>query len=250
MPRTVWTLWLQGWSNAPPMVAACLRTWRAHNPTWTVRSLAAEDLPALLDGDPTWNVIQSRALSPPHQADLVRIGLLRRYGGVWADATCYCLKPLDAWLPEAAATGFFAFDRPAEDRMVANWFIASTLDHHITERWHADAVAYWRDRAEPHTYYWMHHLFGEAYREDALLRRLWDTTPKLPADGAFRYLPTNSKLPAPALSADWAFVDDAAVPVLKLSHSASGPDGSVFAYLCHRARDAVGTLGDRTNSGG
>jgi hypothetical protein len=52
--------------------------------------------------------------------------LLRRHGGVWADATCYCLQPLAEWLPsKLAPAGFFAFDRPAPDRMLASWFLAA-----------------------------------------------------------------------------------------------------------------------------
>jgi mannosyltransferase OCH1-like enzyme len=45
-------------------------------------------------------------------AALARLCLLRTHGGVWVDATVFCRRPLDEWLPEHAASGFFAFANP------------------------------------------------------------------------------------------------------------------------------------------
>ena len=60
---------------------------------------------------------------PEAFADQIRIEILHLHGGVWADATTICAKPLDEWLPERMGTGFFAFERPAQDRMIASWFL-------------------------------------------------------------------------------------------------------------------------------
>ena len=73
--------------------------------------------------------------------------MLRQHGGVWADATSFCLRPLDDWLNAAYAAGFFAFRNPAKDRMMANWFIASEPDNALFVALHqallelADALA-------------------------------------------------------------------------------------------------------------
>lgn len=38
---------------------------------------------------------------------------MRNYGGVWVDATMFCVLPLDLWLPQALGTsGFFSFAAP------------------------------------------------------------------------------------------------------------------------------------------
>jgi capsular polysaccharide synthesis protein len=228
-------LWLQGWNDAPPMVRACLASFEALNPSWCVRALRAEDLAEFLGADPTLPLIRSGSLPPQATADLVRLALLRQHGGVWADATCYCLRQLDEWLLSAAEPGFFAFDRPAPDRMIGSWFLAAKPDDYIIAQWQSAASAYWKQRKEAHTYYWLHHLFGEVYRTDATFREQWDHTPKISALNAFHFIPTNTKLAAMCKLADWDFIDSKRVPVLKLSHSANGPDGSVFSYLMHRA---------------
>jgi hypothetical protein len=116
-------LWLQGFDDAPPVPRACIESWRACNPGWDVTALSADTLadwvsPILLGP-------RARNLTPQQLSDLVRLDLLARYGGVWADATCYCIRPLDEWLPACAASGFFAFARPRRDRLLSNWFLAS-----------------------------------------------------------------------------------------------------------------------------
>ncbi len=55
----------------------------------------------------------------------IRINLLAKYGVVWADATCYCCKPLDDWLDNYVASGFFAFRNPGNDKPISSWFLAS-----------------------------------------------------------------------------------------------------------------------------
>jgi len=70
-------------------------------------------------------------------SNLTRLCLLRRYGGLWTDATVFCLRPLDDWLDDAYDAGFFAFRNPAKDRMLATWLIASEPDNPLLVALHA-----------------------------------------------------------------------------------------------------------------
>src|ERR1700731_3743941 len=117
IPRTIWALWLDGWDDAPEVVRACRTTWEALNPTWSFRALTRAMLPALIGAD-VLRAFEDRALQPEAFSDVVRIELLVRYGGVWADSTTYCLQPLDAWLPSVTTSGFFAFAKPGPERMI------------------------------------------------------------------------------------------------------------------------------------
>ena len=125
MNRTVWIYWHQGEEKAPPLVTHCIASWRERNPGWRVHvadagSLATwSDLAASLDL--TREDITMQLLS-----DLVRVDLLARHGGVWADASVYCARPLDDWIGDAMnGSGFFAFHHPRPDRLMASWFIAA-----------------------------------------------------------------------------------------------------------------------------
>jgi hypothetical protein len=140
--RTIWILWSQGFDNAPDIVKLCLASWRRFNPGWEVRALDGTALNELVDLDSLIDVkrddITIQVLS-----DLGRLSLLRRFGGVWTDATVFCCKPLDDWLSPYVEGGFFAFRNPGPDRLMANWFIAANPENAILANLHRKFVSLW-----------------------------------------------------------------------------------------------------------
>jgi len=216
IPKIIWTLWLQGWCEAPIQALACLASWRRLNPAWSVHALDRTTLGAHL-------LAEDRALvasdAPPEAlSDRIRIALLDTHGGVWADATAMCAAPLDDWLPAAAPRGFFAFDRPRSDRMVSSWFLAAAPGNAITPVWRAAVDAYWRDRVERDNYFWFHNLFENCYAFDANVRAAWDATPKRPANHVFHFGPESPALTAPATVELLTALRKPPVPVFKLTH--------------------------------
>jgi hypothetical protein len=123
IPRKIWLLWLQGQSNAPFIVRKCVESWENQNPDWEINFLDREKLNDYI----TVSLPKEKlaGLSLAKQSNLIRLQLLSKYGGVWADATTYCMRPLDDWIDDCTASGFFAFYRPSGDRLLANWFMAS-----------------------------------------------------------------------------------------------------------------------------
>jgi mannosyltransferase OCH1-like enzyme len=117
-----------------------------------------------------------------HRADLLRLDLLDRHGGVWADATCACQTPLDHWLPAVAYRGFFAISRPVADRALSNRFLAGAPGHLLARRWRDAILAYWSGgRTAPDSYTIHHDLFEALLRSDATFRAAWALVPSLPA---------------------------------------------------------------------
>lgn len=237
IPRVIWALWLQGWDGAPEIVRACARTWEGLNPHWSFRPLDRTSLPGLLD-EALLASLDARGLPPEAFANVVRMELLARFGGVWADATTYCLRPLDDWLGDAAAGGFFAFAKPGPDRMLSNWFLAAAPGDPIVRGWAARTLEYWENRSEPHTYFWHHGLFAECYASDPAFRAAWDAVPEMLADGPHHYAPYHDEFRAPVSERDRDLVERPVTPLLKLTHKlppGAYPVGSTFRYLCDRA---------------
>jgi len=233
-------LWLQGWGEAPEIVAACRRTWERHNPGWTVVPLTRESAYRLLDGSELLSAVETRTLPPEALSDVIRIGLLQKYGGVWADATTYCLQPLNDWLPAHLASGFFAFSNPGPDRMLSTWFLAAAIGSQITTEWAAATADYWRARSERHHYFWFHILFAECYARNKDCRQVWDQTQKISSEGPRYFFPQEEELLRLVASADRELVEGGAVPLVKLRHAVPAdhaPENSVLRYLCARAGD-------------
>ena len=89
-PDTVWAYW-EG--PCPAWISACLRTLAVAAPTLQV--LTPEAVDRLRDSD---RDIDLSRLQVAHRADFVRLYLLQRYGGLWVDADCLALQPLQGVL--------------------------------------------------------------------------------------------------------------------------------------------------------
>lgn len=215
--RIVWLLWFQGWNAETPwLVNESARSWEAHNPGWEVQRLCARTLseylvnasylarlPELVERTHAGWAKPHRAWVNQASSDVVRVHLLSTFGGVWADATLLCTRPLDGWLPAALASSpasFFAFKTrrggggAAEDGHAAAalraaarpwewgpcvWFLAAAPRSHLVEAWRRRADDYWLSRlagtfdGQGHGYLWLEALFEQLLREDAAAARDW-----------------------------------------------------------------------------
>lgn len=180
LPRRIWIYWDRGETAAPDVVRYCIARWRALHDDWSVEVLDRSGAEAIIDMSD-----MPAGISPAHYADVLRLRLLKRFGGVWADATCLPTRPLDHWLPPLMQSGFFAFAAPGPDRLLANWFLASAVGGVTVARWEERARCYWEHRSKPDTYFWAHYLFEWLVRTDGLVRHGWRSTPKLHAHMAF-----------------------------------------------------------------
>ena len=114
LQRTIWMYWGQGFENAPEVVRICLRSWKSRNPGWRVVELTNANVSEYVD-EPTLAKIRAlKNIRIQKFANLIRLYLISRYGGVWVDATCFCCRPLDDWLHDYMGSGFFAFRRRAD----------------------------------------------------------------------------------------------------------------------------------------
>jgi hypothetical protein len=134
-------MWTQGLDQAPAVPRACVETWMRHNPDWDLTVLDAE---TLCDwADPALCGPRAQSLHPYRLSELARLSLLLRHGGVWADATCFCMRPLDEWLPGCLESGFFAFASPGPDRILASWFLASAPGDYVVRRMWEELGSYY-----------------------------------------------------------------------------------------------------------
>ena len=209
LPKTIWFLWLQGLDKAPSIVSKCYESWVRHNPGWEIIFLDENNLPDYITIKPMQ--ITTQALS-----DIIRINLLAKYGGIWVDATCFCTKPLDSWIERYVTQGFFAFEKPGDDRMLSSWFMASGKNNYISDIYQKAVNTYWEGNSKMvafetsrwaflfrklqrrgtqiwfspfvtkilrvYPYFWFHYLFESIYIKDKVVREIWHLTPKISAD--------------------------------------------------------------------
>lgn len=173
--KSIWLLWLQGWDNAPWFVQKVKESWEKYNPEWTVRLLSKDNLKDYIDTSFLQNVnIQNAAIS-----DIVRLSLLSKYGGVWADATMLCMRSLEDWIYEAIhPTGLWMY-HGGNGIGPASWFIISIKQNYIINKWKEACDTYWKEHNVAHDYFWMDGLFMDLYNKDTTFKDEWDRVPYL-----------------------------------------------------------------------
>lgn len=221
-PRTIWMTWFQGWDTAPEICQLCLASWRKHNPNWRIMLLDATNVDRYARID--IEGIRSKHVSLVNMSDVARTHLLQRHGGVWADATVFCCRPLDSWLDRAGPEGFFSFtgmnDGPS------TWFIASRVENPLMRAWWEATRDYWSRHGRAQTYLWLHELFVDLMASDANLKALWDqSVERISTRETNLFMPYRIRLSLPATPAMRRHIDQARAPVYKLTLHAQGLRG-------------------------
>lgn len=96
LPKIIWMLWLQGIDQAPDLVQKCVRSWQRHNPDWKIIVLDEHSLKSFVNLDEICHR-NRRVISEQAMADIVRINLLAKCGGVWGGRHLLLL-PTIGWL--------------------------------------------------------------------------------------------------------------------------------------------------------
>jgi hypothetical protein len=268
--RQIWMVWFQGFDRSPEVVRRCVESWRQANPGWELTVVTDENLGDWVSAD-LLNDRRLKWLNYQHLSDLIRLDLLSRFGGVWADATCWCAVPLDSWIDSCVGpSGFFAFSRPTADRIISNWLMAATSGHLLVDRLYRDLRDYWANhrfsndrgaiarrllsrlltrndrvaqwwfsplvanvlRVSP--YHAFHYRFARLVTRDRQCRAAWESTPKI--TGGEVGLPLRLGLTSMANEATLAALQESTAPVFKLDWRVPIEPGSVLDVVTSGGR--------------
>ena len=172
MNRTIWLLWLQGWDDTPYLIDKVRQTWVHNNPGWRVQLISRDNLADYIDVSKIpWSASQAA------QSDVIRIHLLEKYGGVWADSTLVCVNPLDSWIDESFKSiwmyrGGLFFTDPIGP---ASWFIMAKEGSYSIRKWKEKVDEYWSTREDTSNYFWLDGLWWDLYKSDKQFAEEWDS---------------------------------------------------------------------------
>ena len=202
MIRHLYILWLQGAEKAPDIIQLCVRSWQIHNPTWTIHLIDWSNLSEYVNLNKLVPNISSRiedkSITFTALSDLIRLGILTKFGGLWVDATVFCTKPLDSWILSYIDNGFFAFEQDVDSElMIGSWFLYAEPHNYLINKWLESVVKYisntsqiglpriklthdeWRARSDTVHYFWMHYIFKDLYDADDRFKQIWDSVRSL-----------------------------------------------------------------------
>ena len=117
IPHIVHRIWLGG--DLPAAVKRYGESWARHLPGWEVRTWREWDLPPLINQDAF-----DRAALPAQQADLARLEILFRYGGVYVDTDFEARSSLEPLLD-----GVSCFVSREDEKFIATGIIGAEPAH-------------------------------------------------------------------------------------------------------------------------
>ena len=124
IPRVFHQIWL-GPNPLPDPFAAYQRSWLDHHPGWELRMWTEENLPR----DVRRREVFDRLRVPAERADVLRLELLWRFGGVYMDVDFECLRSIEPLIDDVDF-----FTAALERDRVNNALIGSVAGHPILDR--------------------------------------------------------------------------------------------------------------------
>lgn len=229
--NNIFIYWHQGWENAPIVSKKCSETWNINKDDYNIIKLDNNNLKNYIDLDifKLPNSISLASLS-----DVIRITLLKEYGGIWVDSTLYCNKKITNWINPQS---FFAFSYPVPERMVSSWFLHSNKNNYIIEKWYEQTLWHWRNIGHNHDYFWFHNLFNKCYNNDDKFKFEWDSVNnKISADvnqkkGPHRFTPYNIEFNKKINDSIIEDIESDDSPVFKLNWTFNVISDTILDYL-------------------
>lgn len=215
MIRDIYILWLQGFDEAPEVVRLCVRSWKIHNPTWTIHLIDETNLGQYVNLNEFSEFTEDR-ISKTALSDLIRLSILEKHGGLWVDATVFCVKPLDDWIEKyyRPENGFVAYaSDPNTELIIGSWFLLADIGNLVITKWKAAALEYcleavkvgkyigmpnitlsintWKtNKFSTSHYFWVHYIFNDLVNSDPQVALIWNSLtsiePKLDTSDAHR----------------------------------------------------------------
>jgi len=182
MNKVLWMAWFQGENDPsiPILNKHCIQEWRRLNPDWDINVLTndniSEHVPEYFE---IINNSPNRILQ--HNADLLRLLLLSKYGGVWVDSSVYPMESLSSFYNKIVnETGFFTYrfiprscGEPG-DRETVVWFLcASSCNNYLIEQWKRQLIKKFQDNSD-WKYYTMAETLCELYDNDNQVKFIID----------------------------------------------------------------------------
>lgn len=112
IPKLIHVVWI---GSNPFPYQEYLDSWPKHNPDWEVKFWTDENRPELVNED-----LYQKVAHHSGKVNILRLELLYRFGGVYADADCQCLRPLD----DLPVTGSSSWAMSSRMGMVQNAVMA------------------------------------------------------------------------------------------------------------------------------
>ena len=177
----IWVCWWTGEETAPLLVKRCISSIRSNANGHPVKLITRDNYSEYLD-IPSYilNKVSSGQMCLANFSDYLRFSLLKRYGGLWLDATIFCSGPLQDELFQMPL--FTCKSPPKETTYISRYrwtaFCFGGYREGLLFRFMHDAFnLYWQKNEVSIDYLLVDYLIEIAYSEIPAIRMQLDSVP-------------------------------------------------------------------------
>lgn len=179
----IFTLWLQGEDNAPPLVKACFRS---------VRKNCKQEL-IVLDENTVFDYItlpdyimekrKAGKIAHAHFADICRVELLYNHGGYWLDSTGLATAQIPKWISDQDFFVYMAGQHVGSPySFMQNCFIRARKGAYLLDAWRAMILEYWKHENSNFDYFMHQLLFKTLVQNDERAKKYFAEMPHVDQD--------------------------------------------------------------------
>lgn len=180
----IWIMWWQGLdSETPPLVRCCLDSVEKHAGKHPIRIITKKNYQNYITL-PEWIVekFQKKYVSIQNLSDIIRFALLRKWGGVWLDATIYLNNSFDVSMYDYSYYSAKNLNwQPALSVWSNKWagfFTAGSKEMPLFEVMYDCFSAYWEKYDVLLDYFLIDLLMWSIYYNNENIREVIDSVPE------------------------------------------------------------------------
>lgn len=135
IPKIIWAFWDS--KEMPELVKICINNWKELHPDFEINILNNETIHTFLPNFP-----KLKDFNPVFKSDLLRLSLLKEYGGIYLDASVFLNQRLDQHISFYIENNLdllvFSSEGHPNDKkypITENWFIISEKNNLFIEKW-------------------------------------------------------------------------------------------------------------------
>jgi len=132
IPKIIWSFWDE--PEIPKFIQDCHKNWRKYAHNYKIILLNKNNITDYVDMPDNWKDLPSYRI-----ADILRLKLLEKYGGIWMDASIILLDNPDNFV-ENDITLFTTPTTTSDNPIFENWFIASSKGNEIIKKWSREVL--------------------------------------------------------------------------------------------------------------
>lgn len=123
--KNIWMLWFQGFDKSPEIVQECVSSVKRNfDKDWNIHLLDEKNYQNFVCLPKEILLLRKEGkISDANFSDIIRSFLLKTFGGLWIDATCFITKRIPSYIFDSP---FFVFKSGYQNKEVPNfqsWFI-------------------------------------------------------------------------------------------------------------------------------